>query len=210
MHKTNVLLICALVTLAVVSTLGQDGSQQSRSPLPAQGERVLVVPWRVSGTSGGLLCTVSEYRQSGGEKVTIPTRILTVENQQTSSTIYKLETQDAVISAFPLGDYSSRLLITLAGGSAYHFHVLAYVNGNVKEVLDAASKLEPEIVFDREGHEMILVTQPVIEQGQWSAANGTTDIFGWTGDSYRKIASVAWRDRLTFLTKEGLFGKRKQ
>jgi hypothetical protein len=53
--------------------------------------------------------------------------------------LYRFETEDSILNAYPLGDYDARLFLTWAGGSAYHFRVLAYVGGEVEQVLEAGN-----------------------------------------------------------------------
>jgi len=116
--------------------------------------------------------------------------------------IFKFETPDSVLNVYPLGDYNGRLFTTWVGGSAYHLRVFAFVDGQVKQVLDEGAKIAPEFLYDDQGRESILITEPTMENGKWTAKSGTTTVFKWNGDSYDKIGAVLWVKRLQCLSKE--------
>jgi len=116
--------------------------------------------------------------------------------------IFNFETPDSLLNIYPLGDYNGRLFTTWVAGSAYHFRVRAFVDGQVKQVLNEGTKLPPEFLYDDAGRESILFTDPAMEKGKWAATNGTTTVFKWNGESYEKIGTVSWSKRLQCLSKE--------
>jgi hypothetical protein len=91
---------------------------------------------------------------------------------------------------YPLGDFNGRLFTTWVGGSAYHLRVWAFVDGQVKQVLDEGTKMVPEFLYDDQGRESVLITDPVLENGKWTATNGTTAVFKWNGERYERIGTV--------------------
>jgi hypothetical protein len=134
----------------------------------------------------------------------VPTRVLTIyrEDGEKLTRIYNFESLDSVLNVYPLGEYNARLFITWVGGSAYHFRVLAFVDGRVKQVLDEGSKLSPEFLYDDQDRESVLITEPTFENGKWTATNGTTTVLKWNGQSYDKLGTVPWAKRLQCLSRE--------
>ena len=193
---------CALFALTYSSVLAQTRNTTLSSILNA--EVVSLTHWRVATSDGHLLCVVSERRTADGSVTSPPVRTLTVyrQNELKFSMLYRFETEDSILNAYPLGDYDARLFLTWAGGSAYHFRVLAYVGGEVEQVLEASSKLPPEVLYDSQGRESILVTQPEMKEGKWTAADGTTDVFKWNGKAYDELGSVPWAKRFHCVSKE--------
>lgn len=72
----------------------------------------------------------------------------------------------------------------------------------MKQVLDESSKLSPEVLYDDQGRESILITEPRIDHGKWTSVHGTTKVFRWHGDSYGKIRTIPWEKKL--LSHEGI------
>lgn len=72
----------------------------------------------------------------------------------------------------------------------------------MKQVLDEGSKLAPELMYDDKGRESVLISESVLENGHWTAANGTTTVYKWNGQGYEKIGTVPWVKRLQCLSKE--------
>jgi len=116
--------------------------------------------------------------------------------------VFRFETPDSILNVYPLGDYNGRLFTTWVGGSAYHLRVFAFVDGQVKQVLDEGSKVAPELIYDDQGQESVLVTAPVMENGKWTSTSGTTTVFKWNGHGYDMIGSVPWAKRLQCVSTE--------
>jgi len=163
---------------------------------------VSVTRWTVSGSKDRLLCVVSERRVANGSS--LPVRTLTVYRQKELdlSVLYHFETQDSILNAYPLGDRDGRLFLTWVGGSAYHFRVLAWVDGEVEQVLDASSKLPLEILYDGQGRDSLLVTQPEMKDGKWTPTDGTTDVYKWNGKAYDELGTVPWAKRFQCVSKK--------
>lgn len=75
----------------------------------------------------------------------------------------------------------------------------------MKQVLDESSKLSPEVLYDDQGRESILITEPRIDHGKWTSVHGTTKVFRWHGDSYGKIRTIPW-EKSFCLTKASSVG----
>jgi len=166
-------------------------------------ENVLALaPWRVAGKEGHLVCRVSERNMRGDDK--LPLRELVVYRQEGTKVtkIFNFETPDSLLNVYALGDYNARLFTTWVGGSAYHLRVWAFIDGQVRQVLDGGTKIAPELLYDEHGDESVLITDPVKETGQWSAAGGTTTVFKWDGRKYEKIGTVPWTKRLQCTSRE--------
>jgi hypothetical protein len=99
--------------------------------------------------------------------------------------------------------------VTWSGGSTYYFRVFAYLNGQVKQVLDEASKLAPEVLYDSEGRESILITEPEIEHKQRTSSNGITTIFKWNGERYNRSPNIPWKKRFCTFQKENVNARNK-
>lgn len=191
------------VAFFVAFTVSAQDSNQAVNPASPSAKNLLsLVRWRAGGKDGHLLCKVSQ--ETAARDAASPTRVLTIyrEDGDKLVRIFKFETPDSVLNVYPLGDYNGRLFTTWVGGSAYHLRVWAFVDGQVKQVLDEGSKLPPEFLYDDKGQESVLITDPAMENGKWTAASGTTTVFKWTGQVYEKIGVVPWTKRLQCLSKE--------
>jgi len=186
--------------LFVITAMAQ---KKVEPPARQGGEGALLAfaPWRVAGREGHLVCEVSQQASSG---VAIPMRVLTIYRKGAAklATVFRFETPDSVLNVYPLGDYNARLFSTWVGGSAYHLRAWSFADGQVKQVLDEGSRLPPEFLYDDEGRESVLITDPAMENGQWTATHGTTTVFKWTGQAYDKLGTVPWAKRLQCLTKQ--------
>ena len=58
--------------------------------------------------------------------------------------LFEDEPGDAFLEMHPLGEQDARLFTAWTGGSAYHFRVLAFVNGQVKQVLEESKGIDYE------------------------------------------------------------------
>jgi hypothetical protein len=167
------------------------------SSISTQQGMIATVPWMVTG--GELLCAFTQIRvTSAGESG--PARIMTVYRQQKSllTKIFQEGTEDSFMNAFPLGEFSDRLLVGWVSGSAHHFTVYSYVDGRVKKVLEASSKGMPEILYDRKMQESLLFTTFDLRNGQLRPIS--TDTYRWDGKGYQDIGATRWSERLRFLS----------
>jgi hypothetical protein len=193
-------LLCLVATPLVAQS---DEGKTTLATILQSEEPLLLTHWMVSGKDGNLLCIISQ-RPAADRQIALPTRTLTIyrEGSRELVKIYRLETDDWVLNLYPLGDNNSRLFFTGGGGSAYHFRVFSYAGGKVKQVFEQGSKVQPEILYDDEGLESILITEPVLEKGKWTSVHGTTEVFKWDGKEYDKIGVVPWEKRLQCITRE--------
>jgi hypothetical protein len=194
---------CLSLALLVSATLVAQEVAETATSDPPRGENLLALArWRVAGTEGHLLCEVKQEIAATG--VALPTRVLTIYREDGAKLVqvFKFETPDSVLNMYPLGDYNGRLFTTWVGGSAYHLRVWAVVDGQVKQVLDEGTKIAPEFLYDYQGRESIFITDPALESGKWTAKNGITTVFKWTGHAYEKIGAVPWAKRLQCLSKQ--------
>lgn len=190
-------LCCALMLLISSAAIAQERARTSGDS-PRRDNLLASVQWRVAGRDGHLRCEVSQ------EADNLHTRVLTIyrEDGNNLAKIFSFETADSVLSLYPLGDYNGRLFTTWVGGSAYHFRVFAFIGGQVKQVLDEGSRLPPELMYDEQGRESVLISEPVMENGHWTATNGTTTVYQWNGQAYTKIGAVPWAKRFQCLSKD--------
>ena len=194
--SNSVRLACVVGICAVTLTKAQQKQGVTLSAISTQQKVIAVVPWSVADSE--LLCVFTEIRiTSQGE--TGPARMMTVYRQDKSllTKIFAEGTGDSFMNAFPLGESSDRLFVGWVSGSAHHFAAYAYIDGAVKKVLEAASKGMPEIEYDENMRESILVTNFDLRNGQLSPMS--TDIYRWNGRVYDKIEGVPWAKRFQFL-----------
>jgi hypothetical protein len=200
---TGAIVLCVSVTILPSHRAVAQDPAETTSTRPLKGKDVLSkAHWRVTGKEGHLLCEVSQMTVA---KTDVSTgRTLTIYRQDNGrlAKIFALETPDAILNLYPLGDYNGRLFTTWIGGSAYHVRVFAFADGQVKEVLEEGSKVPPELLYDDKGQESVLISAPVIENGRWTSVNGTTTVFKWNGRGYDKLGTVPWLERLHCLSKE--------
>lgn len=192
-----------LILLVPATAVAQEPDKTATSAHLFRRENLLALArWRVTAKEGHLLCEVSE--ETAASAANSPTRILTIFREDGTKLVkvFKFETPDSILNMYPLGDYNGRFFTSWVGGSAYHLRVWAFVDGQVKQVLDEGSKLPPEFLYDNKGQESVLITDPAMENGKWTATNGTTTVFKWTGQVYEKIGVVPWTKRLQCLSKE--------
>jgi hypothetical protein len=195
-------LCLGLTLLASFMAVGQEQANIASPVLPSGGGSVLALAqWRVAGKLGRLLCQVSQQSANADRS---PIRILSIYREEGAKLpkVFNFETPDSLLNMYALGDYNSRLFTTWIGGSAYHLRVWAFVDGQVKQVLDEGAKIAPEFLYDDQGRESVLITDPAMENGKWTATNGTTTVFKWDGQGYEKIGTVPWLKRLRCLSKE--------
>jgi hypothetical protein len=191
-----------LALLASATLVAQEPGKSATSD-PSRRENLLaLVRWRVAGHEGHLRCEVSQVAAASDSAS--PTRVLTIFREDGAKLVrvFKFETPDSVLNVYPLGDYNGRLFTGWVGGSAYHLRVFAFVDGQVKQVLDEGAKIAPEFLYDDQGRESILITEPTMENGKWIVTNGTTTVYKWNGQSYDKLGTVTWPKRLQCLSKE--------
>lgn len=190
-----------LALLLLTTAAAQEPTKRTMAYLP-EGEIIrALASWRVAGKDGSLLCVVSEAAARNADELL--TRSLRIYRENSSGTVelYKFASPDSIVSIFPLGDYDARLVVTWVGGSAYHFRILAFLEGQVKQVFEEGSKLLPEFLYDDHGREFVLVTEPEIKNGKWTPTNGTTTVFKWNGHGNDKPGTVAWAKRLQCVSK---------
>lgn len=170
--------------------------------LGADENVIALAPWRVAGREGHLFCRVSERNVRGDDN--LPPRDLAIYSKEGTKVtkIFNFETPDSLLNVYALGDYNARLFTTWVGGSAYSLRVWAFIDGQVKQVLEVGTRTPPELLYDDHGDESVLITDPAMESGQWSAAGGTTVVFKWDGKKYQRIGTVPWNKRLQCLSKE--------
>jgi len=191
--------ICFVATFLLLITVLVQVSSGAATQGDSNSVKVVArAPWRVSGREGHLLCEVSQKETGGGNS---STRVLMIYGAS-GAKLLVFETPDSLASMYQIGDYGGRLITTWVAGSAYHVRAWAFIDGQVKAVFDRATRLIPEIVYDEQGRESILITDPTMEDGRWAAAKGTTTVFKWTGESYDKIGTVSWNKRFLCVSVE--------
>jgi hypothetical protein len=201
--KTGIL-CCGLALLLPFSGVAQEPPSNAADALTsANGKVVAQAPWRVSGKEGRLVCEVSQ-KKTGSDSSAI--RALTIYGAD-GAKLFAFETPDSLIGMYQTGDYKGRFVTLWMGGSAYHLRVWNFVDGGIKSVLDQGAKLPPELVYDDQGKESVLITDPVIENGKWTATKGTTTVFKWSGESYSKIGTVPWAKRFQCISGESCTSK---
>jgi hypothetical protein len=118
---------------------------------------------------------------------------------------------------FSMGESGNLATIWEAGDGTYILCMFADIDGKVKKVLEASSKLMPEFVYAPTPPGSLLVdAKHPVPGGYWSyriiiantdwvhdAKTGeasylplTADIFTWDGKLYRAREQVKWADRL--------------
>ena len=195
------ILCCGLALLLPFSGVAQEPPRNAADAITsANGKVVAQAPWRVSGKEGHLVCKVSQKETSSS------IRELTIYGAD-GAKLLTFETPDSLASMYQIGDYNGRFVTLWMGGSAYHLRLWSFVDGRVKSVLDQGAKLPPELVYDDQGKESVLITDPVIENGKWTAAKGTTTVFKWNGESYGKVGTVPWARRFQCVSAESCTSK---
>src|SRR5690348_657415 len=168
---TRTISICSgFLLFAALSAFAQEQGATTPQTSSARDENVLAqAPWRVAGKQGHLLCRVSKRNVSGRESLPLQ-KLVIYRNEGTNLTaIFDFETPDSLLNVYALGDYNARLFTTWVGGSAYHLRVWAFIDGQVKQVLDEGTRIPPELLYDDHGDESLLITDPVMENGGWTA-----------------------------------------
>ena len=195
--------LCFFLTVltVLVGIAGWQTKTVSAAPPSGHGKLVATAQWRVAGKKGHLLCQVYE-RRVDNERSQIRAMSIYREEDAKLEKILNFETSDSLLNIYATGDYDGRLFTTWVAGSAYHIRVWAFLGGQVREVLNEGTKMPPEILYDDQGRESLLITEPSMENGKWTATNGTTTVFKWGGEHYEKIGTVPWSERFQCLSKE--------
>lgn len=96
---------------------------------------------------------MSQVSQQSANADRLPIRILSIYREEGAKLpkIFNFETPDSFLNMYALGDYNSRLFTTWVEGSVYHLRVWAFVDGQVKQVLDEGAKFAPEFLYDDQG-----------------------------------------------------------
>jgi hypothetical protein len=195
---------CFVIFLLSIFAMGQNKSISTSLPSVLPSKDVLsMTRWAVS--SGELTCIVWKRPSNAAPAVSLSTKTMDVYRKQGSTTkrIFEFETPDSLLNMYPLGELDARLITTWTGGSAYHIRGFAYVDGRVRQVLDASSRGMPEVIIDENEQEAILVTHMEMMNGQWGRnPDATTDIYRWNGKAYDKVGTVPWTNRLKCASKE--------
>src|SRR6266481_9665766 len=184
--------------VSIASCKNDRGSATLFGAVRAGEELISVVPWSVGDET--LLCVVVQRDVTLTSRDTLPVRVLTIYRKRGAvlKKLFEDDKADALLEMHPLGEQDARLFTAWTGGSAYHFRVFAFVNGQVKQVLEAGSKGMPEIIIDEDERESILITDMEMVGSLWTrgAAVATTDIYKWNGAAYDKVSPVPWAKRL--------------
>jgi hypothetical protein len=190
-----------IVVLFVSRADAQDSTRDIALASLLKGDKLLAVsPWLVH--DGELLGVVSE--KVGTLKPGDPTKAvvhaLTIYRQQGNSVIKVFETEkiDGFVNITPLAQYDGDLLVGWVRDGAYHLEIYMYSEGQILQAMDASSGAMPEIVYDGDGHPLILITNEVLREGRgWvREASSTADVYRRSGKMYQKIAGVPWPKRL--------------
>lgn len=195
-------LFCGLTLLLSFTAVAQETPNTATpATVSSRGKVVASAPWRVSSKEGRLFCEVSQ-KDASSDKASM--RVLTIYRTDGTKPvkIFTFETPDSLVNMYQIGDYNGRFFTTWVAGSAYHLRAWAFSDGRVKPVFDQGSKLFPELVYDDQERESVLITDPVIENGKWTATNGTTTVFKWNGKTYGKIGTVSWTKRFQCVSTE--------
>jgi hypothetical protein len=192
--------LCITVVVLAGTVIAQDNVGGASLSAVLNGRELLsLTQWSVKGAR--LFCVVSRSKPKG-EQVFDVYR----EDKDRLVSVFSKE-GDLIVSMSPLSSYNGRFLVTWSGGSAYYFQVFAYADGRVRQVLDESSKLSPEILYDDQGRESILITEPRNEHGKWTSVHGTTRVFKWQEDRYRKVGTIPWEERFQCLSTQSAGGQ---
>jgi len=127
----------------------------------------------------------------------VPSRTLKIIDN--GREVFAHQTADTFLGAIPLADEKGHLLSLWMGGSSYHFLVIGEQDGRFIELLEAGSKMPPELVFpasNLEQRPFILATDGLMSQ---RADGWTTRVFYWDGRSYQSKDPVPYLTRLSQL-----------
>src|SRR6266446_9935910 len=186
------------LSVSIASCQKDRGSATLFSAVRAGEELISVVPWSVGDET--LLCVVVERATKFWTPDTWPVRVMTIYRKRGAvlKKLFEDDKADALLEMHPMGEQDARLFTAWTGGSAHHFRVFAFVNGQVKQVLEESSRGMPEITIDENERESILFTDMELVNSQWTrgARNATTDIYKWNGAAYDKAGPVPWVKRL--------------
>jgi hypothetical protein len=188
-----------LVTSTVPQTAGASPVGQAAPP-PTEGP-LAASSWSPT-TKDDFMCTVTEAGDRRADA--LPTRTLSVARVgvKPPAVLFRFDTADTLVGMMPLGEVESRLLTVWMGATGYHIRVFAYTGAKVRQVLDTASRAFPEFVFDAFSHETILVTELTLENGEWTATRGMTQVHKWTGREYELLGRVPWARRFECQSRE--------
>ena len=114
---------------------------------------------------------------------------------------YVYETMASFLSLYPLGEAGGNLVTIWIGGSGYQFVVFSISEGEIKIVFDDGSSSMPEFIdIDNDGDYEILITQGAFRINYKTKEVITLpearDVYKWNGDTYVKIKSIPWQNKL--------------
>ena len=197
-------LFCVFKVSFAESTLAELQGDVSGASTPINPAVKSIVNWQAD-IDLEVVCVLTEKPDSTGNS--LPERRLTFykKDKDRMQKLFEFETVDYPISVYPLTGGGGRLFTTWTGGSAYHFYVFAFVDGKIKQVLESGSKQPTEFLLDKNGNEIILVTQTTRVEDKKTKESieipYNTQIFKWNGSKYTLIKTVPWQARLQYVQK---------
>ena len=178
----EILLCVVLICSSCSSQVGQTAKLVAR------------IPW-LNRDSTATSCEVRERRSDPDQ---LPERELTIVDPQ-GHRVSVLQTPDAFLAMYPVGEEDALLITVWVAGSAYKIRVLDWVGNTAQIVLDSGSKSFPEVI-DRDGGGVFILLSDVSGDpailDNWSAIR-----YSWDGVRISRLDQVAFSSRLANLPK---------
>jgi hypothetical protein len=178
---------CILFFVAAFAT-----TVAAEPPKVSDGPAALLVWEGETEAQQALRCQVDSSRQ----------RLTIVRpSPQGAVTLVELEPSAFFVGMFPTREGGGNLITIWATANAYYVHVFAVVGGNVTTVLNAGTRLLPEILYVGQDPEPALVISTGVVLEDAGPRPSTADIYRWRGGRYVLDRTVPWDKRLDVIAK---------
>jgi hypothetical protein len=131
------------------------------------------------------------YQKSGGDSGSV---LVVRCPSQKREDVFTLDPGLSCISVCPLGDSRSDILAVWSGGASYYVWILSAHKGKVETLLDASSKLFPEVVLSKRSSKPLLLLSDtcgaIEDEKKWK-----TILYEIRGVHYEKTREVPYRAR---------------
>lgn len=192
MNRILLLMICSLClstayTYATVIPVSRVSSVQQTT-----GKVIAKVQWKINKKQT-LLCQVSVNQNTSQTELPVYRMEIMEEKAGKSVRFFEFSTVFPLLSIFPVKEMGGKLFVTWTGGSAYsyHLHAFEFANGGIRNVLEMDAHYPPEILLDRDGNEMLLITEDATSSGE-----RITILYVWRKDRFQPWKRIPWEDRL--------------
>lgn len=152
---------------------------------PTNKDILFIAQWDV-GLSSPLRVVVNE-KEDINTKLLIRDLVIYKKLGPDDIKIFSFKTPDVPVSIGQTKDVGGRLVTVWVSGSSYHIYVYSIFSNKIIQVLNTGSRAFPEIIYNDQGDEVIIVTGRIHEK--------ESEIYHWQNNKYNLGKKVPYPER---------------